>query len=304
MILLSRFILKGTSQAALVAASMAMLSLVPLVGWFTILISGAAVALVTLVQGYRHGMLVMLVALVGSAVFSGLLFAQPLVALYFLLAVWLPVWLVAMVLRETVSLSLSVLVITAMSLLALLMMYLVFPGFEEYWRQPLNSLVVKIANESSQLSEKELHSAVAVIIRLIPGLIASTLLFATTLSLMLARWWQAVNFNPGGFATEFQTLNLGKSAALAALLILAVTWWLQSDLMFAMSLVVLTLYTLQGASVMHGVVAKRRMNQVWTYLVYLLMLFVPQIMVALVLIGLADTWIDFRRRFAAEFEKP
>lgn len=299
MILLSRFILRGTSQAALVAASMAMLSLVPLVGWFTILVSGASVALVTLVQGYRHGMLVMLVALVGSGLFAALLFSQPLIALYFLLAVWLPVWLVAMVLRETVSLSLSLLLVAGMSLLVLLVMYLVFPGFEEYWRQSLNILVAEIAKQSSDIPMAELKRMEAVAIRLIPGLIACTLLFATTLSLMLARWWQAVNFNPGGFATEYRSLRLGKTAAMAAMLIMAVTLWLQTDLMFAMSLVVFTLYVLQGSAVMHGVAAARKVNQLWMYLVYVAILFIPQVLVALVLIGLADTWIDFRRRLAA-----
>jgi fatty acid desaturase len=66
MILLSRFILKGISQAALVAASMAVLAVIPLLGWVTILISGAAVALMTLVHGYRHGLLVMLAAALGT----------------------------------------------------------------------------------------------------------------------------------------------------------------------------------------------------------------------------------------------
>jgi hypothetical protein len=299
MILLSRFILKGISQAALVAASMAVLGLVPVVGWFTVLLSAAAVALVTLVQGYRHGLLVMLVAVVGTGVFTGLLFAQPLIALYFLLAVWLPVWLAAVVLRETVSLSLSVLLVAGMSLLILVMMYLLFPGFEELWREPLDQLVTRIAEQSSQLSLDELRSAEALVIRLIPGLIASTLLFATVLSLMLARWWQAVNFNPGGFAAEFQALRLGRSAALLAILIFALSGWQQSDMLLAMTLVVFTLYISQGAAVLHALVAKKRISPVWLYLLYFLMLFIPQIMVALALTGLVDTWIDFRRRLAA-----
>ena len=300
MILLSRFILKGTSQAALVAASTAVLALVPLIGWFSVLVSAAAVALVTLVQGYRPGLLVILAAMVGTAVFASLLFAQPLIALYFTLAVWLPVWLAAVVLRETVSLALSLLLVTGMSLLALLMMYLVFPGFTEHWQQPLELLITRIAEQSDgQLTLEELRTAQAVVIRLLPGLIASTLLFGTVLSLLLARWWQAVSFNPGGFAAEFQALKLGRSAALLATLIIALTSWLQSDLWLAMSLLVFTLYLAQGAAVMHAVVAKRQINPVWLYVIYVVMLFVPHIMVTLVVIGLVDTWIDFRRRFAA-----
>lgn len=300
MILLSRFILKGTSQAALVAAAMAVLSLVPVLGMFAILLSGASVALISLVQGYRQGTVVMLVALLGAAVFTGLLFAQPLIAVYFLLAVWLPVWLAALVLRETVSLALSLLLVTALSLLALLVMYLLFPEFAQYWQAPLEQQMAQTAELLKwQLTPVEMQAMVANMIRLIPGLIASTLLLGTVLSLLLARWWQAVNFNPGGFAIEFQALRLGRSAALIAILLIVLTGWLQSDMLLAMSLVVFTLYFLLGIAVLHAVVNRKRINPVWLYLVYVLMLFIPQIMVALVVLGLADTWLDFRRRFAA-----
>lgn len=300
MILLSRFILKGTSQAALVAASMAILGLVPFVGWFTILISGAAIALITLVQGYRQGLLVMLIAMIGAGVFSALIFSEPLVALYFMMAVWMPVWLAATVLRLTTSLALSVLLVTGMSLLALLVMYIVFPGFEELWREPLNVFTTQLAEQSmGQFTLEELRAAEDIAIRLIPGLIASTLLLSTMLSLLLARWWQAVNFNPGGFGKEFRALNLGKSAALAALAIMAATWAIDSDMLLAMTLVVLVLYLSQGSAVMHAIFAIKKYSVVWLYVIYILMLFIPHVVVLLVLLGLADAWIDFRRRMAA-----
>lgn len=300
MILLSRFILKGTSQAALVAAAMAVLGLIPIVGMFTVFFSAAAVALVTLVKGYRPGLLVMAVAAVGAAVFAVLLFSQPWLAVYFLLGVWLPVWLAAVVLRETTSLALSVLLVAGLSMLALVVMYLGFPGFTEHWREPLNLLVKQIAEQSmGQLSEAELQSVADIMLRLIPGLIASTLLTSTVLSLMLARWWQAVNFNPGGFATEFRAFNLGQSAIIVGVLILALSWWLKNDLLLGMSLIVLMLFMAQGTAVMHALVAKRQISQVWLYLVYIVMLFVPYIMALLILAGLADAWLDFRRRVPA-----
>ena len=87
MISLARFILKGHSQAALVAASMAMLGLLlPPVAW----LSGAAVALVTLVNGYRNGLLVTAIAGIGTAVLAGLILSIPELAIYYVLLVWLP----------------------------------------------------------------------------------------------------------------------------------------------------------------------------------------------------------------------
>jgi hypothetical protein len=295
MILLSRFILKGTSQAALVAASMAVLAVIPLLGWVTILISGAAVALMTLVHGYRHGLLVMLAAALGTGVFAGVLFGQPLMALYFLLVVWMPVWLAAVVLRETVSLSLSLLLIAGMGLLALLVMHLVFTGMDGYWQHSLSLQMTQTAEMLKvQLSKQELQTRVDEMIRWLPGLIAGFMLVSTALSLLLARWWQAVNFNPKGFGNEFRALRLGKVTTLASSLVLVISWLLHSDLLFAMAMLMLMLHVLQGMAVIHDVVAEKKMSPVWLYLMYFLM-FIPYTIALLVVTGLADAWLDFRR---------
>jgi hypothetical protein len=301
MLFISRYILQGVSQAALVAASTAVLALVPLLGWFSVLLSGAAVALVTLAKGYQHGLLTMLIAMLGSAVFAALIFSQPMLGMYFMLAVWMPVWLAASVLRQTVSLALSLLLITGFSLLSLLVMYVLFPGFEELWREPLDRLVQEFAAQSmGQFSMEELKQAQDIAIRLIPGLLASTLLLGTLMSLLLARWWQAVNFNPGGFAREFQALNLGKSAAIMTALIVLVSATLRSDMLIAMALVVTSLYLAQGTALMHAIAARRKLNSAWLYLIYVLMLFLPQMVLLLILAGLADAWLNFRQRVAVK----
>ena len=142
MLFLARFILKGLSQAALVAASMAMLGLMfPPAAW----VSSAAIALITLVHGYRQGMLVMLVAVVGSAIFAGLIFGLPYIALYFALLTWLPVWIVAVVLKQTVSFVASVQLITVVSVSAVIVIHLLFPEFSEFWREQLDLIVSEVA---------------------------------------------------------------------------------------------------------------------------------------------------------------
>jgi hypothetical protein len=92
MITLARFILKGYSQAALVAAAMAMLGLIlPPFAW----ISGAAIALITLVGGHRQGILVTAIAAIGTAVFAGIIISAPEFAAWFVLLIWLPVLMLA-----------------------------------------------------------------------------------------------------------------------------------------------------------------------------------------------------------------
>jgi hypothetical protein len=297
MVFLARFILKGPSQAALVAATMAIIGalLAPAL-W----VSAAAIALITLVKGHRQGMKVMVFAVIGAGLFAWLIFTSPVVTVYFILMAWLPAWLAATVLRQTSSLAVSLQAITALSLMAVIVLYLVFPGFGEYWREPLDLLVQQLAEQyQDRISLAELEQAKELAIKLIPGLIASSVLFGTMISLLLARWWQAVVLNPGGFAREFQALNLGKVSALIATGIVAASVVLGSEAVYAMLLLVLALYLAQGVSILHAVFARRQLNSVWLYVLYIAMIFVPHIVLVLLVAGITDAWIDYRRRLVA-----
>lgn len=296
MIYLARFILKGPSQAALVAASMAILGiLLTPAAW----VSAAAIALVTLVNDYRQGLVVMALAAVGSMLFAVLLFSSPLVVVYFVLMIWLPVWMAATVLKSTVSLAASLLLVTALSLVAIVVLYVFFPDFGEAWREPLDVLVQQLAQQyQGQMSLQKLKQAEELVIRLIPGLFASSILFVTMISLFLARWWQAAIMNPGGFGKEFQALNLGRAAGLIAVAIVAAAAISGTEPVYAMLFVVVALYLTQGLSILHAVFAQRQLNAVWLYLIYILMFFIPQVVAVLALVGLVDAWIDFRRRLA------
>ncbi len=297
MISLARFILKGNSQAALVATSMAMLGLlVPPVAWM----SGAAVALVTLVNGHRAGLLVTAIAGIGTAVFAALILSVPELAAYYVLLVWLPVVMVAVVLRQTVSLVLCLQLIAGVSLLGIIVLYLFFPDFGEIWRSSLNMMAQDLLEKSEgTLDSEQLQRVIDQIVRILPGFFASSFMIGTMLSLYLARWWQAVIYNPGGFGKEFRAINLGKTTALIALAISIAASIITADIFNAMLLVVFALYLNQGVAVLHAVFAGRQLNAVWLFMVYLFMFFVPHTVVLLALAGLADTWIDFRRRLIA-----
>ena len=156
-----------------------------------------------------------------------------------------------------------------------------------------------IAQSDGTLDEERLQQVIDQIVRLLPGFFASSFLIGTLLSLYLARWWQAVIYNPGGFGKEFRAINLGKVAALVALAIAVAASIFSADIFNAMLLVVFALFLNQGIAVLHAVFAGRQLNAVWLFLVYLFMFFVPHTVILLALAGLADTWIDFRRRLIA-----
>ena len=265
MISLARFILRGYSQAALIAASLAMLGLLmPPLAW----LSGAAVALVTLVNGHRSGLLVTAIAGIGTALLAALILSLPEVAAYYVLLVWLPVVLVALVLRQTVSLVMCLQVIAGISLLGIVILYALFPDFGEIWRPSLNKMAEElIAQSDGSLDIQQMQQVIDQIVHLLPGFFASSFMIGILISLYLGRWWQAVIYNPGGFGKEFRAINMGKAAALIALVI-AVAASLSSAAVFnAMLLVVFALYLNQGVAVLHAVFAGRQLNAVWLFLV-------------------------------------
>ena len=293
MLFLASFILKGQSQAALVAASMAILGLIiPPAVW----ISAATIVLVTLVHGPQRGLITTGLALLGTALFSFLIFAEPQIALIFVLLAWLPAWLIATVLRQAVSMAYSLQILTVISLFAVVLLYLLFPNFGEFWREPLAQVVNQVAQQSDDFSLAELKQTEDLIIKLLPGLFASSLMFGTMLSLFLGRWWQAVFYNPGGFAKEFQSLNLGKVSALIALAITLLAIAINNVFAFALVTVVFVLYLTQGLSILHAAIKIRQVNAAWLLVIYIIMFFIPHLVLLLVFAGMIDPWVDVRQR--------
>ncbi len=295
MLFLARFILKGQSQAALVAAAMAILGLIiPPAAW----ISAAAIVLVTLVHDPKSGFITLVLSSLGAAIFSYLIFATPLIAAMFVLLAWLPAWLMASILRQTVSLAYSLQILTIMGLFAVAVLYVLFPNFGEFWREPLEQMIVQLAQQSKELSLAELKQTEDWIIEFLPGLFVSSIVFGSMISLFLGRWWQSVYYNPGGFAKEFQSLNLGKISALVAATIMLIAALVNSVFAIALVAVVFVLYGMQALSLVHAVIEVRKINTAWLIMIYLIMLFIPQVVLLLMFASFADPWLDIRQRMA------
>lgn len=293
MVFLARFILKGPSQAALVAATTAMLGvLVAPAIW----LSAAAIALVALVKEGRQALVVTAIAAVGTMLFASLIFASPSMSLYFVLAAWLPVLIAARLLR-TVSLEASLQAMAGLALVVITGLYSFFPEMGEIWREPLDAMVQQLRESSpEQFDIESLREIQEWVIRMMPGFLVSSVFLGTLISLSLARWWQSAIVNPGGFGREFQALALGKISAMIALAIITVALLAGSALWYAMLLIALVLYATQGMSILHAVFSGRQLNKIWLYLIYLAMFLLPEVVAMLILFGIADAWVDFRRR--------
>lgn len=299
MISLARFIMAGPGQAIMVAAVAAILAaLLPPVAW----ISGAVIALVVLHLGPQKGMQVMTLACaaaVGLGWISGGLQLVVLV-LGVVLLLWLPVWLAAVILRQTVSLGLALQLITGLGALFVLVVQLGFPQMQVQMATDFAEVIKPlIEQQSSDAARLELQKAVEIVKPLMPGLLAVGMMMGSILSLVLGRWWQAALYNPGGLAKEFNQLRLSRMLAVFGLLFLLLGLFAQSALATMLTMVLLAVYLVQGIAVVHGVVEVRNLARGWLFGLYAMILLLPHLVVLpLAVAGLADSWIDFRQRLA------
>lgn len=293
---LAGFVMRGRSAAALVAAAAAVLF------WLFppfLVVSGAVVAVVTLRRGATEGGLILVLSGLGAVALSGLVLGTPWPMLKVLLACWLPLWLLACVLRATVSLSRTVQTAAAMALLGVAGFYLLlgdpavwWSAILTGWRQELTALALEQGTDPATLGQ--LLSLLEAWAPYLPGQTVSAALLFVVLALFLGRWWQALLFNPGGFGTEAHELRLGRLLALLALGLFAGALLFDWPPLTNLALVLGTLYTVQGIVLIHALVFKLHLSPAWLLLFYLLLLpFLSQLVMAL---GLVDTWADFRTR--------
>jgi hypothetical protein len=291
---LATFLMKGWSQATGVAVLCALLSpvLAPLS-----LVSGAVVALVVLRKGPVPGLQVAGAATLVTALATQLVFGQFVVGLAFALLLWAPMILVALVLRYTRGLATALeaaLLISA----ALVFFYLaVADDPVREWTELLNTALAGLL-EAQQLDEANRAAVIEAMARWMTGTLAAAYFLQLAASLFLARWWQALLYNPGGFRQEFHALRLGRWVAVAALP-LAAALYVDGlpELLRYLALPVAAAFFLQGLALAHAQLAAFKAGPGWLIGIYaLLVVAPPYAFTALTTAGYADAWLDFRAR--------
>jgi hypothetical protein len=294
---LASFVMRGPSQSVMATTGLTMLSLIfPFIGIF----GSACVGLVFLRQGTQAGIKILLLSTLAIALLMLAVIGNPLPAVGVLLVLWLPIAILGMLLRNTRSLAFTTQMAMGFGLLVVLIQYIVLSDPALFWQEHLQPLGQRFV-DSGLLEQSQGQQLVAQLATMMCGLVAVVYMLQLVSSLYLARGWQAMLYNPGGFSKEFHQLRMhwlvGAVGALA-LLFLLIPDEHASVTFNCVGAVVLGLLFLQGLAVAHGVFNGMKSAQLWLVLVYLLLIvFMPQMVLALTSIGLMDVWIDFRTRF-------
>ena len=280
---LAEFIMRGRWQA-LAVAILGAGSL--LFGW----ISAAAVGLVTLRKGHVSGGWIVFWALLPATV-AAWFSADPSSVLLLLGA-----YVLAVVLRETVSLPLAVAssafvgFATGGSLLL----------FGEAFLTQLAEMFAALLNQLQANLEAEGSGEVVLALpepEQIAGLLAAGNTVTVVLSLLLARYWQALLYNPGGFRKEFHALRLPPLWT-AGLGLLTLGIWAQEPWLSGWALVVSVPLMFCGLALVHAYMAASGRGAGSAVVFYLMWILLDPVKGLLLGLVVADAWIDFRKRWA------
>jgi len=286
--------MRGRMQASAISSLFAVLSLIlPPLSY----ISGAVVALVTLRQGVPQGAFVAFVAVLVLAVISMVSTGNILVAGVFGVVVWLPVLILAVVLRQTVSLPITLAVAALICGVAVFAFHLMIGNTVEWWQNILDKVLAEVFKQPG-INAADVEMMRSAASQYMTGLMASAFFISMVLSVFLARWWQATLYNPGGFKLEFLQFRVDRSIAIlgALIMIWAMINPVPGNLASDLSIVISIYASVAGIALIHHWVDATEAHKAWIILLYLLLLFIaPQILVLLAIIGFADAWLNIRR---------
>lgn len=264
-----------------------------------VLLSAATVALITLSGGAGRGLTVLAGGTAMGGVLGALLGMNPAAAAVLLLAGCTPAWVLADLLRRTVSLPLTVLASTGLAIVGVLVFFALVPDPPGWWEawfvNAFNSLAEASGATVDAVGRDDLLGLLHYDV-LTGGAFANAMLF-TLGALFMARSLQARVVNPGGFRREFHGLRLGRPAAVASIALIALAAVSGLDVLNNVATVTWSLWGLKGLAVVHAMVGITSLSSGWLAALYVLAVLVAgPVLGMLAALGLVDEFTDFRGR--------
>ena len=280
---LAELIMRGRAQACGVAVFG---SLLPL-------ISPATIGLVTLRKDSSEGLIVALWALLPwlalylTGSMSPLLTLAPSAALVVIVVA-------ANVLRTTASWQWTLIGVGLCSAVAVSIVGFVASA-------DIDQVVAEVAELVAQISAQ---AGVSEELSLVPdrtfvlGLLAWMIALTVVCGLLVARWWQALLFNPGGFREEFHGFRLERRVAIILFAIVVAGVTLPREYTPWIELLSLPLL-IAGVALVHSTVKLMGWGGQWLGLMYFGLFFIGPTGTVLVGLGLVDSILNLRSRLAA-----
>lgn len=273
---LADYVMRGRTEAVIVAV---LTTGTVLFAW----VGAAVVALVTLRKGPAQGSKVLVWAMIPAVALAVFGDTSPMTTL-------LGVALAATVLRATMSWQWSLTAAVVSAVITAVLMQTLGKPYVEQVLQVLTEAMGQMATEQSEAPALAIPSPTQV-----SGLLGLSNGLTVVVCLLLARWWQSMLYNPGGFRQEFHRLRLQPAVTVVLVVMGLVVSSLGVDfrlwaMIFALPLV------FAGFALIHGLVAMKGLNGAWLGGFYFLWLVLGPVKMATILLAVIDSWVDFRGR--------
>lgn len=286
---LGEYILGNKFQAIIITSIFSMLGLIlPLLSYIC---AGAPPGLVTLRKGALAGIQVITGSLFLTMVFALLANINPYVVFAYALGIWIPVWFCACVLRQTESQGNLILTAGSFALVYILLSHFLLGDVTEWWKTWLEVWLKQAVQGVSKTQLSDMLDSAA---PLMNAMTAAGFFLGLTTTLLVARWWQAIMFNPGGFRTEFHSLKLPRLliiGVIAGLILVIMGMAAPGSVALDILILLIFIYLFQGLASLHRLVATRKMARGWLIGIYIFMFLVPQVILFLACLGMADSWL-------------
>lgn len=218
------------------------------------------------------------------------------------IATWLPVFVLAVLLKRCRSVTLMMQVTVVVAALGMLMFFAIVGNADDYWNGLLTD-VIEILRENGRVEQADwLATSQSLIAPQMTIVVVFSIWSLATIAVLLGYAFFQTLPEKSALYGRFSELNFGRVIAIMMALtsvgaVLSGAVWLQN-----LAFVLFAIFWLQGFAIMHWMYAERRLP-LFVLLVAYACALIPMINVLLVLplavLGYLDVWFNFRARSKA-----
>lgn len=263
---------------------------VAFIGSFFPLISSATIALVSLCKGAKEGLLLFLWISLILVLIQQASTDNPLLAAVSIASLGIMV-IAAKVHRHLASWQWTLLTTIAISVACAFSFGLLMGSEVTAFLTTVEAMFAAI-NSKQQDAQISLDLTESMLL----GIVATLLAIGSIMSLMLARWWQAGIYNPGGFQKEFHSFKIETKVAVILVAVLLAGQFMSKSSQIWSDLAALPLL-IAGIALVHFAVKLLDQGRQWLAFLYVgIILAGKPVTVILLVLGLTDSLIDLRSR--------
>lgn len=273
-----------------------LLGLLPLFGLgFAFFLPGAVPALVAMVRGPRLGLMVAVGASMLLAAAMWMIGRPAPVGLIYSAWVLGPPLALGVMLARTGSLTLCLQVSVLAAAAMLVVLHVSFGDPQAFWAPFVREVAEDLERRGLPMNLEQ-DGLADTLARTLWGWVTVLTMLLAMCALFLARWWQSLPSEAGRFGAEFQHLRLGVVLGVLGAAVIGASFFMDRPLVDDLGRIFLGSLMLVGLAAAHRFKAAGRLNGVWLWAIYVLLVVAAPVMVAaLAGWGFVDNWLRSHR---------